>query len=132
MREECIAPATPAGGAPPPWRSLPSGRPGQGAPRCRPGLCLCGAEREECCTIGIRPAAGLRNTAGGAVPARMDAPEVGEAGRAAVDLVEASVVSDEEDRLQWTGHVGSSASMALVRTVLGSAAALPLLFALSG
>ena len=34
----------------------------------------------------------------------MDAPEVGEAGRAAVDLAEASVVDDEEDGRRRTGH----------------------------
>ena len=54
------------------------------------------ADEEECST----PA----TSAGGVVLVRMDAPEVSEAGRAAVDLAEASVVDDEEDGRQRTGH----------------------------
>ena len=54
--------------------------------------------------IGIRPKAGSGNIDGGMVSARMDAPEVSEAGRAAVDLAEASVVDDEEDGRRRTGH----------------------------
>ena len=51
--------------------------------------------------------------------------------RTNIDFMETSAVGEEEDRRHRTGHVGSSASMALVRTMLGGTAALQLLSALA-